>query len=254
MHIISVLNDIDYLKIYSGDDFYINPSLSIKQPTLGDIKDYGEQSYYSMVYTLCSVGADLKWQLDDMGLNYVEIADYDLFCDVLSKMFTTDRTSILFGDVIDFSKMKSVILESINEKVLMQELDDGFIVIDRLGYSAMVEVLRYMHGIKRNDEIPGTEVTRQIFIEEARENYKMNKDKPFKSVLLPMISAMVNSSGFKYDSNTVFNMKICPFMDSVKRISKIKHADVLLQSAYSGFGVDIKKVDKQELNWMGELN
>ena len=65
---------------------------------------------------------------------------------------------------------------------------------------------------------------------------------------------MVNSEGFKYNAQDIFNMKIYPFMDAVQRIEKIKNANLLMQSGYSGFGIDLKKIDKETLNWMGELN
>ena len=65
---------------------------------------------------------------------------------------------------------------------------------------------------------------------------------------------MVNSDGFKRDDTTVFDMKIYAFMDSVARIGKIKNAELLLQSGYSGFGIDLKKLNKEETNWLGELD
>ena len=43
-------------------------------------------------------------------------------------------------------------------------------------------------------------------------------------------------------------------MDSVARVSKIKNAELLLQSGYSGFGIDLKKIDRETLNYMGELD
>ena len=50
-------------------------------------------------------------------------------------------------------------------------------------------------------------------------------------------------------------MKINAFMDSVKRISKIKNAELLLQSGYSGFGINLKEIkDKKQLDWLGELS
>lgn len=48
-------------------------------------------------------------------------------------------------------------------------------------------------------------------------------------------------------------MKINAFMDSVKRIGKIKNAQLLLQSGYSGFGVNLKEIDNKQLDWLGEL-
>ena len=65
---------------------------------------------------------------------------------------------------------------------------------------------------------------------------------------------MVNSDGFKRDDQTVWYMNIYAFTDSVKRIDKIRNSNLLLQSGYSGFGIDLKKIKKEELNYMGELN
>ena len=65
---------------------------------------------------------------------------------------------------------------------------------------------------------------------------------------------MINSEGFKYNHSQVWDMKINAFMDSVKRIPKIKNAFLLLQSGYSGFGVDLKKIQNKQLDWLGELD
>ena len=43
-------------------------------------------------------------------------------------------------------------------------------------------------------------------------------------------------------------------MDSVARINRIKMADLLLTSGYSGFGIDLKKLNNDDTNWLGELN
>ena len=64
---------------------------------------------------------------------------------------------------------------------------------------------------------------------------------------------MINSEGFKYNHDKVWDMKINAFMDSVKRIGKMKNADLLLQSGYSGFGVNLKEIDNKQLDWLGEL-
>lgn len=62
---------------------------------------------------------------------------------------------------------------------------------------------------------------------------------------------MINSEGFKYNHEQVWNMKINAFMDSVKRIGKIKNAQLLLQSGYSGFGISFDDIDKKQIDWLG---
>lgn len=246
---------MDELTLYRGSDFAVNESITIHHPTLNEICQYGEREYYNMVYTLCSVGADLKWQLEDIGIDYTQISDFELFYAVLAKALPTSKTGILLGNVIDFSRMKLVFHTGLQENVLIQILEDGSCLqIDRYVYASIVNIIRKMHRIKRNDELPGNEATRQILIEDARDAYEANKNNPDKSYLLPLISAMVNSEGFKHNETTVFDMKIYAFMDSVARISKIKNAELLLSSGYSGFGIDLKKINKKETDWLGELD
>lgn len=248
-------NGIDELTLYRGNDFPINEYITVHQPTLNEICQYGEKEYYNMVYTLCSVGADLKWQLEDIGIDYTQISDFQLFYSVLAKAFPINKTSILLGNVIDFSRMKLVFHTKLQENVFIQVLDNGnYIQIDKYVYTTLINVIRKIHRIKRNDELPGNEATRQILIEDARDAYEAGRNNPDKSHLLPLISAMVNSEGFKHDERTVFDMKIYAFMDSVARISKIKNAELLLSSGYSGFGIDLKKINKKETDWLGELD
>ena len=249
-----VLSIIDDLKIYRGEEYNINNHISIRQPSLEEICNYGDKSYFNMVYTLCSVGADMKWQLDDIGVDYTSISDFDLFSQLLIRGLSVDRTKILFGDKLDFTKMSLVYNKELDENVLIQLYGNGEVLqIDKYVYSSIVGVLRKMHKIKRNDEQPGNEAARKALIEMARDEYEENKNKSGKSYLLTLISSMVNSDGFKRDDSTVFDMKIYAFMDSVARIGKIKNAELLLQSGYSGFGIDLRKINKEETNWMGDL-
>lgn len=128
------------------------------------------------------------------------------------------------------------------------------ILIDEQIYQKFAEILRNMHGLKRNAQIPANEATKQILIEDAREEYELGKNKPYVSQLKNLVSAMVNCQGFKYSHSQVWDMKINAFLDSVKRISKIKNAEMLLQSGYSGFGINLKEIPNSQLNWLGELD
>lgn len=241
----------DELQIYRGNDFFVKDGIVIHQPTLDEICNYGEQQYWSMVYTLTSVGADMKFQLFDMGIDYTAISDFQLFHSILCRSFTQEQTSILFGG-LDFSKFQ-LYQGKDSENVILYDAENN-IDIDEYTYLVIADVLRKMHGLKRNDQRPANESTKQILIDDAREEYKMNKNKEYHSQLKNMVSAMINSEGFKYNHCEVWNMKINAFMDSVKRISMIKNADLLLQSGYSGFGVNLKKVSKKQLDWLGELD
>ena len=49
----------------------------------------------------------MKSQLWDMGLDWCEVEDFELFM-MLVQTLTPDRTSILFGD-LDFSKLELIL-------------------------------------------------------------------------------------------------------------------------------------------------
>lgn len=245
----------DELKVYRGEDFVVSDHIIIHQPTLDEICNYGEQEYYSMICQLTATPQSLKVQLWDMGIDYTKITAWDLFYNMLYRLYPKEKTSIIFGN-LDISKFQ-IQLKDDNSFFLYQiiECNDCMeeIIIDEFTYNIITDYLRQVHGIYKDEKLPGNESTKIILIEDEREEIERNKYKEYHSQLKNLISSMINSEGFKYNHSDVWNMKINAFMDSVKRISKIKNADLLLQSGYSGFGVNLKEVSNKQLNWMGEL-
>ena len=243
--------DNDELKIYRGEDYVVSKYITIHQPTLGEICDFGEKDYYSMIYNFTATPQSMKSQLWDMEIDYTEITPYELFYNILCKLFLQEKTSILFGD-LDFSKFK--IKQSNDSLILHQTINGENVVIDEYTYSVIINYLCKTHFIERDLKRPANNSTKMVLIEDARDELERNKNKEYHSQLKNLISAMINSEGFKYNHSQVWDMKINAFMDSVKRISKIKNSDLLLQSGYSGFGVNLKEVDKKQLDWIGELS
>ena len=113
------LLDIDELRMYFGDPFSINDKITIYQPTLGDIVEFGERKYYSVVHTLTCIPADMMSQLADMGIDYMEISDFDLFM-LLSRGMTKENTYLLFGD-LDLSAFEPYVNQLNGETVLYHE-------------------------------------------------------------------------------------------------------------------------------------
>lgn len=247
--------DNDELRIYRGEDFVVSKYITIHQPTLGEICDFGEKEYFSMIYNFTATPQSMKSQLWDMqpSIDYTEITPYELFYGMLYRIFPQEKTSILFGD-LDFSKFKLMQRNDDNSIVLFQQINGEDVIIDEYTYSIIIDYLCKTHIIKRDLQRPANNSTKMVLIEDARDELERSKNKEYHSQLKNLISAMINSDGFKYNHAQVWGMKINAFMDSVKRISKIKNSDLLLQSGYSGFGVNLKEVDKEQLDWLGELN
>ena len=239
--------DVDELLLYFGDDYVINDNIKIIQPTIGQVVDYGEASYFSTVHTLCSIPSDLKSQLWDMGLDWCEVEDFELFM-MLSQTLTPDRTGILFGD-LDFSKLRPF-QNNQNGDIVLADKESG-IIIDKMIYLRIMSYLRKLHNLKPKVEKAANKITKKILIEEDRQKILYSKNKPFKSYLLPLISAIKVKQG--YTKEYVRHMGLYEFFDDVARAQVIDSADHLLNGVYSGM-MDLSKVNKQEFNWMRELN
>lgn len=273
--------EFDELKIYRGGDIEITPKIIVTQPTIGQIEEFGEKKYFNAVYTLTAVGADLKWQLWDYGqIDYTKIEDYDLFIKFISGAVSSKKhlykelmdnkekyknelsmipqetldgmlvnpLQLILRD-IDFDDFTVCKLEKNDQIVLYDQERD--ITIDRLIYSQIVDAVRKIHGLKRNNQRPANERTKMDLIEDARDEAMAASRRPYKSTLKPLISALTVKCGLCGDDK-VWNMKINAFFDSIKRIGKIQDAQLLLQGAYSGFA-SLKGVDKERLDWAGDI-
>lgn len=273
--------ECDELKIYRGGDIQITPKIIVTQPTLDEIERFGEKRYFNAVHTLTAVGADLKWQLWDYGkIDYTQIKDYDLFIKFISQLVSSkkkihkelinnpdkyekelsslsqeDLDEMLINplelvlkdiDLADFTLCKS----TKNEDIVLYNIEKD-IVIDRAVYSQVVDVVRKIHGFKRNNQVPANERTKMDLIDDARDEAMAAANRPYKSILKPLISALTVKCGMCGDDR-IWNMNISMFFDNLKRASRIQDAELLLQGAYSGFA-SLKGVDKTRLDWTCDI-
>lgn len=272
--------ELDELKIYRGSDIQITPKIIITQPTLDQIEKFGERRYFSAVHTLVSVGADMKWQLWDMGYDYTKISDYDLFIKLIWRLVSSkkalykslldnseesNKQKDLFSNEelnemlinplelilkdIDFADFSLYELKSTGDLVLYEKEHD--ITIDRCVYSQIVDVVRQIHGFKRNNQIPANERTKMDLIEDARDEALAAMQRPYKSILKPLVSSLTVKCNQCGDEK-IWNMKINMFFDNIKRVNKIQDTQLLLQSMYSGF-TSLKGIDKSRLDWTGDI-
>lgn len=276
--------ECDELKIYYGDDIPITNKIIVTQPTLKQIKEFGEKRYFNAVHTLTSVGADWKWQLWDLNkIDYTKIEDYDLFIKFVSQLISSkkllykemtehpekyekelaslsqeDIDDMLVNplelvlkdiDLADFSPMKLKLNEG-NEQIILYNIEND-IVIDRCVYSQIVDVVRKIHGFKRNNQIPANERTKMDLIDDARDEAMLATTKPYKSILMPLVSTLSVTCGQCGDEK-IWNMKINRLLYDTRRVRKVQDSQLLLQGAYSGFA-SLKGVDKSRLDMFGDI-
>ena len=273
----------DELKLYAGDDINITDKITVIQPTLRQIKEFGEKRYFSAVHTLTAVGADLKWQLWDMGIDYTKIDDFDLFMRYISRSVSSKKrfyselikNQDKYADILaKFSKEELEDMQKNPLELVLKDLDFGDfipvkkkysenkeeivlyqpkreIIINRVLYHQIVDAVRQIHGLKRNNEIPANEQTKMDLIEDARDEAEIEKNKPFKSVLLPLLSTIKIDSG-QWGNEKIWDTKIYEFFYDIKRTGHINEAKMLLQGAYSGFA-SLKGVGNDKLNMFADL-
>lgn len=242
---------IDDIKMLRGDPYEVNQYITIRQPTLNEIVNYGANDYLSLVANLTATSYDYRFQLDDIGIDYEDVNDYTMFC-MLTPLFSQKETETLFGN-LDLSRFK---VEYGDEDTFT--LVNGKVVIDEIIYQLIVDYLRKTYGFKRNFIHCGNSMARKFHMEDERRmlEEKAKESDSYKSWLAPMVSALVNCSDFSYNYDTVWELTICQFMDAVKRINKLNEYRNLNTGIYTG-NIDTSKIPKKQLNkqlnWMGEL-
>lgn len=242
---------IDELKLYVGEKHVINKNVSVNSPTIGDIISMGENNYFSTLHLLTAIPSDMKAMLWDMGICWMDISDFDFFC-LLTRNLTSNDTYVFLGD-LDLSAMEFGQNNHTKEHVLFKELPSGeHVIIDNHIYTQIVKILRTIHNITPKTEVVYSETMKELMIELNREDIAKSAKENKNSTLLPLISSMVNSSGFKYDLLSIQNLTYYAFMDSINRINAINNAQAMLSGIYGGF-VDTSKLDKNQLNWMRDL-
>ena len=244
----SSMFEYDELQMYFGEDYIINDKIKIHQPTIGEIVQYGEREYYSMVHTLTCIPSDMPSQLDDLGINYMEIEDFELFM-MLTRGLTKEKTNILFGD-LDLSQFEPCLNQVNNEKCLYDREND--IVIDKLIYLKIISYLRKLHSIKPKVRKAANETTRKIIIQLDRQKIQQSKKEEYKSQLKELISGMMRFPGFKYKKNELKECGLYEFMESVQGAQIYVSTTALLSGMYSGM-IDTSKIDKKEFNWMRSI-
>lgn len=243
---------VDELKLYLGSDIKIASGITLYQPTIGDIANYNEAEYFSMAQTLCATPSSMKVALDDMKLDYMQVDDFQLFM-MLCQSLTPDKTKPLLGG-LDLTKFKPYSIGETEDVLLANgEVDENGnpIVINTIIYEILVTYIRKMHNFKKQVDKAGNAITRKVLIDEDRKAAQRNKDKQYKSFLVPLVSSLQGRQG--YTKDYICNMGLYEFMNQIARTQIIVQADAALGGMYSGF-VDTKKMDKTVLDWTRDIS
>lgn len=227
------------------NSYSINDNIKIMIPTVGEILDFGEDQYYGMVSNLTAMPIDLMVELDDLGIDFTTINDYELFILLFSSLKSRD-TSLIFGD-LDLGGFSPAINEQNGTLVLLDKEND--IMIDRGIQGQIAATLRRIHHLEKDIRKPGNEEAKRFLLERARIKRKRRKNRKTESQLESLIVAMVNTEEFKYNFNEVQDLTIYQFNESVRQVRKKVDFNNLMIGVYSGT-VDAKELSQEDLNWL----
>ena len=223
----------------------IIPNLSLKIPTVGEILE-DEDSYYNIVSSLTASPFQFMVQLDDMGIDYTQITDYQLFM-MLFPMYTKSDLSLLFGD-LDTSDFGIYINQQDNRQVIYSP--SNHIVIDELVYNDLADTIRKINLFEKVKSKPGNESARKYLLEKERKKQKRNAKKPKEPYLEKLVIALVNTSEFPYNYETCMDLSIYKFNQSFKQIQQKITFDNTMIGVYAGTVDTSKMTNKDALSWI----
>lgn len=223
----------------------ILPSLSIRIPTVGEILE-DEQYYYNLITSITSTPFQYMVQLDDIGIDFTQITDYQLFM-MLFPSFAQGDISILFGNT-DLSDIQ--IQKNNQNDMLTLYSPKNNLVIDEYIYSQIVETIRKINNLKKENRKPGNNEAKEFRIKLERKKQKRNANKPYEPYLEKIVIALVNRPEFKYNYETVDDLNIYQFNQSFEQIKTSINFDNTMIGVYAGTIDTSKLKDRSCLSWL----
>ena len=268
--------------------------IEIIQPSIGDILEIGDREVYSSISPFVNNSTSYRVQLWDMGIDWNKKTDYEVFImfiplvhnmdfllrrvEFVENPFYDDKlpeeenlkhghekilkvcSSIDFSQLIPYIRTED---ENCDENDLIKHAflydPDQDVIITEETYLHMREYIRMMFDQHPKQEFAKGKLAKKWIIEEEKEKMKLESEKndgKKKSILLPMVSALLNHPGFKYDLEGMKNLGIFAFMDSARRLQVYEQCTAFLKGMYSGM-MDTSKLGQDELskrvNWLQDV-
>lgn len=235
---------MESISLLYKDHIPINDKINVIIPTVGQIES-NEDAYYNLVSIITAMPIDFMVQLDDAGIDFTQIDEYELFIILFGGLAQQD-TSLIFGD-LDLSKFH--IDKNETNGMLIFRDDENDITIDRAIHDNIASTLRTIHHFEKDVRKPANKAAKKFMLQRARTKLKRNQNKKQKSNLESLIVAMVNKECFKYNYEDVRNISIYQFNESVRQIISVVDYEHKMQGVYAGT-IDPKHMSQDEFNWL----
>ena len=246
---------IDKGKIIRGKPIILNDLITIYQPTIDEILDFGEQRVMSTFHTMCSAPWDMPSILDDMGVYFMDITPWEMFV-MMRSIYTKEATSLFLGD-LDISSFQPIVRENkveddsneVSHEIILYNENEQ--IIDEETYNILISYIAEIFNFQHKNKRPGNKTTANIILQDDRKERKRaeEKDKPYESFIYDTVISLVNTEELSYTYETIFDLTLYQFTKSLIQIQGKKSAVALLQGSMSGF-CDTSGIPKEDLQWM----
>lgn len=227
--------------LYKGS-IQINDKIEIIIPSVGEVLE-DEDNYYDLVSSLTAMPIDMMVQLDDAGVDFSTIDEYQLFLMLFIGMRERD-TSLIFGNL----DLKNFTFDEDNGSMILKD-EKNDIVIDKLIHTHIAGNLRKIHHLEKNRRKPANDEARDYMLQREREKRKRKNKRVRDSELESLIVAMVNTEQYKYDFERTRELSIYQFNESVRQIIKKVDYTNKMYGVYTGT-INAKELSRDDLNWL----
>ena len=242
--------------------YKVNDYITINIPKVGDLWGTDtkyEKQYLSMVSLFIQTPTDMMIELDDMGIDWTTISEYDLFtismCSFLSEINNDDVRSMWNSLFVNLDCYDIFLKPNTSGKDCVFVNSKNQVIFNKAIYDYISDLLCTILLSTKNREyakVPEID-TRKYILERARlkrerrlVRLKNTKDITSSSTLDGVILFLVNNRDFKYNFETVKGLSIYDLYASYKQINKNQEIDGLMTGYWYG-NVDLSKISDSKL-------
>lgn len=244
-----------YAEPYLIDIEGIEGNITISQPTLGDMINIGQDTFFSSLNALVANTTSYRLILWDMGIDWNVFSDFNLFI-MLYKTINKDVSSLIFNG-LDLTSFEFYSKNIDNKEEMVLYNHELQIEINEEVYFHFSQYLRKAFSMQPEEKFTSDSIMKEWFINKDKRQLAIDRDKMEKGLLKkpsiqPLISSCVNHPGFKYNIEQTRNLTVAQFYDCVKRLQLYENATAILKGMFSGF-VDGSKIKEENYNFMRAL-
>ena len=248
--------EFDKLQMYFGEPYVIDlddcvGSITIYQPTIGDIVRIGEQIFYDTLNIFITNTTANKLMLWENELDWTELSDYELFSSLIQGV-NPEVIKLIFGD-LEIQNFERVVKEKDGEQIVTLYNRAADVEINEQAYFHISQYLRNVFNMFPEEKITKSQTLKEWYIDADRRKVESDQKKDSSHSIQALISAYINHPGTKYKLKDLKEVGVCEFYDSIQRLQIYESATACLKGMYSGF-VDSKSLKADDYDFMKDIN